>query len=124
MGDAARMRQVFANLLVNAAKYTPDGGHIDVRVHVADHLACIDVEDDGVGMDAALIPRVFNLFVQAEPTPDRNEGGLGIGLSLVRSLVQQHGGTIKATSPGLGKGARFRVCLPVDLPVAPRLAAV
>ncbi|MGO4550672.1 PAS domain-containing protein [Lysobacter sp. 2RAF19] len=124
MGDAARMRQVFANLLVNAAKYTPDGGHIDVRVHVADHLACIDVEDDGVGMDAALLPRVFNLFVQAEPTPDRNEGGLGIGLSLVRSLVQQHGGTIKATSPGLGKGARFRVCLPVDLPVAPRLAAV
>lgn len=124
MGDAARMRQVFANLLVNAAKYTPDGGHIDVRVHVADHLACIDVEDDGVGMDATLIPRVFNLFVQAEPTPDRNEGGLGIGLSLVRSLVQQHGGTIKATSPGLGKGARFRVCLPVDLPVAPRLAAV
>ncbi|WP_197427195.1 PAS domain-containing sensor histidine kinase [Noviluteimonas gilva] len=124
LGDAARMRQVFANLLVNAAKYTPEGGHIDVRFHVENHLACIEVEDDGVGMDAALIPRVFNLFVQAESTPDRNEGGLGIGLSLVRSLVHLHGGTIKATSPGLGQGSRFRVCLPVDLPVAPRLAAV
>ncbi len=124
LGDATRMRQVFANLLVNAAKYTPEGGHIDVRFSVDGHLACIEVEDDGVGMEATLIPRVFNLFVQAEPTPDRNEGGLGIGLSLVRSLVQQHGGTIKASSAGLGKGSCFRVCLPVDLPVAPQLAAV
>jgi two-component sensor histidine kinase/PAS domain-containing protein len=109
LGDAARMRQVFANLLVNAAKYTPEGGHIDVRFHVENHLACIEVEDDGVGMDAALIPRVFNLFVQAESTPDRNEGGLGIGLSLVRSLVHLHGGTIKATSPAWAR-ARDSAC--------------
>ncbi|KGQ18728.1 PAS domain S-box protein [Lysobacter dokdonensis DS-58] len=122
-GDAARMTQVFANLLNNAAKYTPDHGHIDVRFDVEDNLACIEVEDDGIGMDASLVPRVFDLFVQAEPTPDRNEGGLGIGLALVRSLVQLHGGTIKATSPGLGLGSKFRICLPVEVAVAQRVVA-
>ena len=124
LGDAARMTQVFANLLGNAAKYTPAGGRIAVRFVVERNLACIEIEDDGIGMDAALLPRVFDLFVQAEPTPDRNEGGLGIGLSLVRSLVHLHGGTIHASSEGLGKGSRFRVCLPIDVPVAARLAAV
>jgi len=116
-GDPARMVQVFANLLNNAAKYTPEGGRIEVRCLVDDARACIDIEDNGVGLDAALIPHVFDLFVQAEPTPDRNDGGLGIGLALARSLVHLQGGTIEAHSAGLGKGARFRVCLPVDVRV-------
>jgi signal transduction histidine kinase len=114
-GDPARMTQVFANLLSNAAKYTPDGGRIDVSCFVDDERACIDIEDNGIGLDATLIPHVFDLFVQAEPTPDRNDGGLGIGLALARSLVQLQGGSIEAHSAGLGKGSRFRVCLPVHV---------
>lgn len=116
-GDHARITQVFANLLVNAAKYTPRGGHIDVVFDARDGFACIEVVDDGNGIDADLLPRVFELFTQAEPTPDREQGGLGIGLALVRSLVHLHGGTIEATSEGPGRGARFRACLPCDVPV-------
>lgn len=116
-GDQARVIQVFANLLANAAKYTPRGGNIVVAFDVDDGLACIEVADDGIGIDADLLPRVFDLFTQAEPTPDREEGGLGIGLALVRSLVQLHGGTIHASSGGPGRGARFRVCLPCDVRV-------
>ena len=116
--DPARITQVFANLLNNAAKYTPPGGQIEMRFALEDRTVCIDIEDNGVGLDADLLPRVFDLFVQAEPTPDREEGGLGIGLALVRSLVQQHGGRIEAYSDGPGTGARFRVCLPVLVSVA------
>jgi PAS domain S-box-containing protein len=116
-GDHARVIQVFANLLANAAKYTPRGGAIEVAFDVDDGLACIEVADDGIGIDAGLLPRVFDLFTQAEPTPDREAGGLGIGLALVRSLVQLHGGTIHASSDGPGRGARFRVCLPCDVRV-------
>ena len=114
-GDATRMVQVFANLLANAAKYTPPGGRISVDFSVEDDVACIDVSDNGIGIDADLLPQVFDLFVQAEPTPERNEGGLGIGLALVRSLVHLHGGRIHASSDGPGRGARFRVCLPCDV---------
>jgi len=116
-GDHARVTQVFANLLANAAKYTPRAGHIEIAFAVDGDLACIEIADDGIGIAPELLPRVFDLFTQAEPTPDREEGGLGIGLALVRSLVQLHGGTIHVASPGLGGGARFRVCLPCDVRV-------
>jgi PAS domain S-box-containing protein len=116
-GDARRMTQVFANLLLNAAKYTPHGGRIAVDFGIEEQLACIDVSDNGIGIDAALLPQVFDLFVQAAPTPERSQGGLGIGLALVRSLVHLHGGQIHASSDGPGHGARFRVCLPCDVEV-------
>jgi signal transduction histidine kinase len=116
-GDPARMTQVLANLLTNAAKYTPAYGHITVAVDVQDGMARIDVADDGIGMSADLLPQVFELFVQAEPTPDREEGGLGIGLALVRSLVQLHGGRVEAHSDGPGLGSRFRMCLPCEVTV-------
>jgi PAS domain S-box-containing protein len=116
-GDALRLTQAVANLLANAAKYTPPGGHVDVEVSVRESRACVEVRDDGIGMDAALLPSVFELFTQAEATPERSEGGLGIGLSLVRSLVQLHGGTVEAESPGLGQGATFRMCVPCTVSV-------
>jgi signal transduction histidine kinase len=76
-------------------------------------MACVEVADDGIGIDADLLSQVFELFAQGEPTPGREEGGLGIGLALVRSLVQLHGGTIEAHSDGPSRGARFRMCLPL-----------
>jgi PAS domain S-box-containing protein len=116
-GDAPRITQVLANLLVNAAKYTPPQGHIALSIGVEDGMACVEVADDGIGIDADLLSQVFELFAQGEPTPGREEGGLGIGLALVRSLVQLHGGTIEAHSDGPSRGARFRMCLPCDVTV-------
>jgi PAS domain S-box-containing protein len=111
-GDLARLSQVVLNLLNNAIKYTPDGGRIDVEVAREGQLAIVRVKDTGIGMGADLIPRVFDLFVQGERALDRAEGGLGIGLTLVKRLVALHGGDILALSEGRGRGSEFVVRLP------------
>jgi CheY-like chemotaxis protein len=111
-GDHKRLVQVVANLLGNATKYTPEGGHIELKLAEHDHQYVLTVADDGIGMDPALVERVFDLFTQAERTPDRSQGGLGLGLALVRSLVELHGGSVNARSAGLGKGSCFEVRLP------------
>jgi signal transduction histidine kinase/ActR/RegA family two-component response regulator len=111
-GDHKRLVQVVANLLNNASKYTPEGGRIDLRLSAEDSHYLLTVADDGIGMEPALVARVFDLFTQAERTPDRSQGGLGLGLALAKSLVELHGGTLRAHSPGLGKGSTFDVRLP------------
>jgi PAS domain S-box-containing protein len=113
LGDNKRLVQVIANLLNNAAKYTPEGGHIVLKSEVREEDVLISVIDDGVGMQPELVERVFDLFAQAERTPDRASGGLGLGLALVKSLLELHGGTVECASAGPGKGSRFTVCLPV-----------
>jgi PAS domain S-box-containing protein len=112
-GDAARLVQVVINLLTNAAKYTPEGGHVWVRLRREGDEAVLSVRDDGVGMTADLVPRVFDVFVQGDRSLDRAEGGLGIGLTLVQRILALHGGTIKAHSAGVGEGSEFVVRLPV-----------
>lgn len=112
MGDPVRLVQVLANLLGNAAKYTADGGHIRVGMEERGDQAVLCVTDDGSGIDAGLLPHVFDLFTQAKRTPDRAQGGLGVGLALVRSLVELHGGKVEARSEGAGKGSTFTVFLP------------
>lgn len=112
MGDHKRLVQVVVNLLVNAAKYTPEGGEIVLALHAAPEQAVISVQDNGSGIDAALLGRVFDSFTQESRTAERGEGGLGIGLALVRSLVELHGGSVSAHSDGKGKGSCFLVRLP------------
>ena len=111
-GDPVRLEQVVNNLLTNALKYTPPGGEIAVTLAVGPAQGEIRVVDSGVGIDANILPRIFDLFTQADKTLDRSQGGLGIGLTLVRSLVQMHGGTVRAESPGPGEGSAFVVRLP------------
>ena len=111
-GDAARLAQVFSNLLNNACKYTPEGGRIRLSAGAEDGEACIVVEDDGSGIEAELLPRVFELFVQGERGLDRASGGLGIGLTLVKRLVELHHGRVEAYSAGAGRGSAFTVRLP------------
>ena len=110
--DEARVAQVVANLLTNAAKYTEPGGHISLAARRDGDQVVIEVRDDGIGIAPTLLPRIFDLFVQGRQASDRAEGGLGIGLSLVRNLVALHGGTVEARSPGPGKGSTFTVRLP------------
>ncbi len=109
--DEKRLTQVFANLLNNAAKYTPDGGAIDFSVAVRGKFVRITVTDNGIGMTPEVAARAFDLFAQAERSSDRSQGGLGIGLALVKSLVQLHDGTVALASDGPGQGTRFIVCL-------------
>ena len=111
-GDHKRLVQVVANLLNNAAKYTPDHGHIQVALAAQGERLLLRVADDGIGMKPELIARVFDLFTQGERTSDRSQGGLGLGLALVKTLVQLHGGTVHATSAGPGQGSEFTVELP------------
>src|SRR6266567_8299662 len=111
-GDLTRLSQIGSNLLNNAIKYTPDGGRIEVEVAREGPWAIVRVKDTGIGMSADLIPRVFDLFVQGERALDRTEGGLGIGLTLVKRLAELHGGNITALSGGLGHGSEFVVRLP------------
>jgi CheY-like chemotaxis protein/two-component sensor histidine kinase len=112
-GDATRLAQVLQNLLVNAAKYTPDGGHIDLRVEANDAFAYVTVQDNGRGIAPEHLQSIFQLFMQAESgTSAAAESGLGIGLTLARSLVEMHGGTIEAHSAGIGRGSTFTVRLP------------
>jgi CheY-like chemotaxis protein len=119
-GDRKRLVQVCANLLNNAARYTPDGGQITLRLSAQGEHAIVSVADTGIGIDAALLPRLFDLFVQGHRTADRAAGGLGIGLALARSLVEMQGGRIEAESAGPGHGSRFQVTLPlVDASLEP-----
>lgn len=111
-GDFARLSQVVANLLHNAAKYSENGGRIVLTLAVRDGDAVVTVRDNGIGIDAALMPRIFDLFAQGERSLDRSQGGLGVGLTLVRRLVELHGGSVTASSAGAGRGAEFEVRLP------------
>ncbi|WP_409269502.1 PAS domain S-box protein [Massilia sp. BHUDP2] len=112
-GDATRLVQVIANLLGNAAKYTPNGGRIVLGAARDGMRVRLCVEDNGIGIDSGLLPQAFDLFTQGERTPDRSQGGLGIGLALVRTMVALHGGEVQAHSDGPGKGCRFTVWLPL-----------
>jgi len=113
--DPTRLEQIVSNLLNNAAKYTPAGGRIVVAVERRWGEVAIRVKDSGNGIPAALLPRVFDLFVQAEQSLARSQGGLGLGLTLVRKLAELHGGTVEAHSDGPGKGSEFVVRLPATV---------
>jgi PAS domain S-box-containing protein len=112
-GDRTRLVQVISNILANAAKYTMDGGNIVLRAVPEGDRILVAVEDDGTGIDPGLLPHIFDLFTQAERTPDRSQGGLGIGLALVKSLVSLHGGEVAAHSQGKGYGSVFSLRFPV-----------
>ncbi|HVS62706.1 MAG TPA: ATP-binding protein [Thermoanaerobaculia bacterium] len=114
LGDLDRLVQVFGNLLTNAAKFSPPEGRIDVTVSSDEETGqvVVSIRDEGIGIEPDLLPSIFDLFVQADRTRDRREGGLGIGLTLVQRLVRMHGGEIEATSEGLGKGTEVIVRFP------------
>ena len=112
-GDSVRLTQVFSNLLNNAAKYTPAGGHVKVVARQDHREAVIDVIDSGAGLAPDMLESIFEMFVQVSGTSKAAQGGLGIGLTLVKSLVELHGGSVEAASEGVGHGARFTVRLPL-----------
>jgi CheY-like chemotaxis protein len=111
-GDFARLAQVVANLLNNAAKYTPENGRISLFANVEEGTATVTVQDNGIGIDRDLLPRVFDLFAQGERSLDRSLGGLGVGLTVVQRLVELHGGRVEVSSEGAGRGSKFSVYLP------------
>ncbi|MDL2355237.1 MAG: ATP-binding protein [Pseudomonadota bacterium] len=113
LGDRKRLVQALSNLLSNAARYTPDGGRIALAVDVDGALVRLRVSDNGIGIGAALLPRVFDLFTQGERSADRAQGGLGVGLAVVKSLVELHGGEVDAASAGTGMGSTFTMSLPL-----------
>jgi signal transduction histidine kinase len=110
--DGARLEQVFSNLLINAAKYTPERGNIRLRMQRVDESWIVRIRDSGIGLESAMLTRVFGMFVQGATAPTAGENGSGIGLAVVRSIVEQHGGTVAAKSAGLGLGSEFTVVLP------------
>lgn len=112
-GDRIRLVQVVANLLNNAAKYTPEGGKIALAIEVEETAVKLSVRDNGMGIAPGLLARVFDLFAQGERTPDRSQGGLGLGLALVKNLVGLHGGTVMACSDGQDRGSIFTITLPL-----------
>ena len=111
--DAARLNQIVWNLLSNATKFTPAGGTITVRVSIENGCGRLDVADTGIGIDPAVVPRVFEMFGQVHSRATRAQSGLGIGLTLARSLAEMHGGSLEATSPGPGLGSTFMLRLPL-----------
>lgn len=120
-GDAARISQIVSNLIVNANKFTDRGGRISVELRQQDaQCAAIVVRDTGIGMDAETLESIFRPFAQADRSMDRSRGGLGLGLSLVKSLAALHGGSVRATSPGLGQGSEFQITLPILIPKPPQ----
>lgn len=118
-GDPTRLEQIVSNLLDNALKYTPSGGGIDLKLERTGDDVVFSVRDSGVGIAPELLPQVFDVFVQGAISIDRSQGGLGIGLSLVRRLVELHGGSVAAASPGAGLGSSFTIRLPCAQPAAP-----
>lgn len=110
--DAVRLEQVFSNLLINAAKYTPDGGEIMLTMERSNKWISIHIRDSGIGIEPAVLLRVFDMFAQADARAPCAEGGSGIGLAVVRDLVEMHGGSVRASSAGLGLGSEFTVMLP------------
>jgi PAS domain S-box-containing protein len=127
--DPVRLAQAISNLLANAAKYTELRGTIRLSAETSGEEAVIRVQDNGIGIDAATLPRIFDLFAQAERSIDRSQGGLGLGLTVAKSLIETHGGSISARSEGPGKGSEFAIRMPVvrtpqaPLPVQPRPVA-
>jgi CheY-like chemotaxis protein len=111
-GDSMRLCQVLANLLTNASKYSPERARIDIVIDGSAVDAIVEVRDPGAGIDAQLLPHLFDLFLQGDRTLDRAQGGLGVGLTIVKLLVEMHGGTVEVHSAGLGKGSEFRIRLP------------
>ena len=122
VGDEARLTQVISNLLNNAAKYTHSGGRIELRVECDARSAIVSVKDNGIGLPPAMLSSVFNMFVQVDRTLEKTTGGLGIGLSLVKGIIEMHGGTVTAFSHGEGRGSEFVVRLPM-LPDRTRIAS-
>jgi signal transduction histidine kinase len=112
-GDPTRLKQVLSNLLHNAARYSPERGHIAIRVRRAQAHVVVEVADRGMGIEPDLLPHVFGLFVQGAPADDAAPAGLGVGLTLAQRLVQEHGGTLAAASVGAGHGSQFTVTLPL-----------
>jgi PAS domain S-box-containing protein len=124
LGDKARLVQVLANLLGNASKYTPEGRHIAVSSSAGAGRLLLGVRDEGIGMEPGLTAHVFDLFTQAQRSSDCSQGGLGLGLALVKNLVELHGGAVRCASPGLGQGSSFDVELPLmQVPAAPAQSA-
>ncbi len=118
-GDPVRLTQVFANLLGNASKYTGNGGRIVLRAWRAGDDVVVEVSDNGTGISPEMLPQIFDLFIQGPRSLARSEGGLGIGLNVVRNLVSMHGGTVSAASGGEGQGSTFTVRLPLSCADAP-----
>jgi PAS domain S-box-containing protein len=123
IGDSSRLQQIFSNLLTNAIKFTPRGGRIQVRLTRTGSHARIQVIDNGDGIDADFLPHIFERFRQADSTKSRTHGGLGLGLAIVHELVQAHGGTVTAESPGKEHGSTFTVTLPVPAVIPPHIEA-
>jgi signal transduction histidine kinase len=119
-GDPMRLAQIFSNLLDNASKYTPDGGEIAVTVQPSDEAVSVRVCDNGIGISPAALTKIFDLYVQDERALTLCRGGLGIGLAVVRDLVEAHGGTITAHSAGENLGSEFVVTLPIGGPAERR----
>ncbi len=113
-GDRVRLTQVVANLVTNAAKYTPSGGRIEVAIEADTDTVRVIIRDNGQGIDEQVLPNVFELFTQERRTTDRGSGGLGVGLALVRNLCELHGGTVAVHSEGKGRGSTFVVSLPTQ----------
>ena len=122
--DPARIIQVIHNLLTNAAKYTPDGGQIVLSARSEDGSAIVEVSDNGAGIPAEQLGSLFTMFTQLPHTAARAQGGLGIGLALVRSLVEGHGGRVSVASRGTGQGSVFSIVLPLALPAPARLPGI
>jgi CheY-like chemotaxis protein len=115
-GDSARLVQCVSNILTNAVKYTDTGGDINVTLALEGGCAVVTIVDNGVGIPAEFLPRVFDLFVQNERSLDRSQGGLGIGLSVVRRLIEMQGGAVSGSSRGTGQGSTFQISLPAIAP--------
>lgn len=116
LGDRTRLAQTLGNLLHNAAKFTPAGGRVSVRLAADEEMATLTVRDDGCGIAPEVLPTLFQPFSQGPQPLDRSRGGLGLGLALVKGLVELHGGTVQASSDGPGRGTELRIDLPVAAP--------